>query len=35
MVYRKKEEILPEKPMAKVEPIKKKKAKKKVRSADG
>jgi|TARA_R110002020_G_C15943535_1_gene744910 hypothetical protein len=34
-VYRKKEEILPEKPMAKVEPIKKKKAKKKVRSADG
>jgi len=35
-VYRKKKEILPEKPMAKVEPIKKKKVtKKKPRSGDG
>jgi len=35
-VYRKKEEILPEKPIAKVEPVKKKKvAKKKSRSDFG
>jgi hypothetical protein len=31
-VYRKKEEILPEKPMAKVEPVKKKKIVKKIKS---